>query len=94
MPRARSKTADGVLTVNDIARLAGVSNPTAIRWIDKGLIHNCWILPGSRERRAPAPDVLAFLLSRNAPVTHELHNLSTVFLTRFPTHPTGTYEPT
>ena len=54
------------LTTGDIAKMAAVSNRTAARWIDDGLIKG-YRIPGSRHRRVRRADAVEFFKAHEIP---------------------------
>ena len=55
------------LTTAEIGRLTGVSCRTAARWIDDGSLRG-YRLPGSKHRRVPPAELLAFARRHDLPV--------------------------
>ena len=55
-------------STGDVALLCRVSQQTAIRWIDKGLLKG-FKIPGSKFRRVFKEDLERFVRDNNLPVT-------------------------
>lgn len=55
------------LTTSEIGRMTGVSCRTAARWVDEGLLKG-YRLPGSKHRRVPPAELLAFARRENVPL--------------------------
>lgn len=70
MPKSRktSHIPTGTLSVYDAAELLHLSPPTIRRYVDQGLIRNCYLVPATRERRIPAPSLLIFLKDKDMPI--------------------------
>lgn len=62
---------EDVLTTGKIALLARVSQQTAIRWIDKGLLKG-YTLPGSKRRVVQVGEFLDFLSKYGMPIPRDL----------------------
>jgi len=55
------------LTTAEIGRMTDVSGRTAARWVDEGLLHG-YRLPGSKHRRVPPAELLAFARREGVPL--------------------------
>lgn len=60
-----------VLTTGQVAKICGVVARTATHWIDTGRLPG-YRIPGSRDRRIPAGELLRFLRDNGMPVPPEL----------------------
>lgn len=56
-----------VLTTAGAAKIAGVSQQTMIRWVDRGLVPG-FRIPGSTHRRIVRDDLIKFLVEHKMPV--------------------------
>jgi excisionase family DNA binding protein len=56
-----------ILTTARAAKVAGVSQQTLIRWIDRGMIPG-YRLPGSTHRRVVRTGLIRFLIDHGMPV--------------------------
>lgn len=87
MPRPKTNSLeDGLMTVPLLSRILHLSPPTIRKLCDNGSIANVFRIPGTRERRIPAPSVTAYLLANNIPVPLELQSYVVAYNTRYGTH--------
>ena len=56
-----------VLTTGDVARLCHVAPRTVTKWVDTGVLRG-YRIPGSRDRRVPLANLLAFMQAYGIPV--------------------------
>lgn len=68
MSRSRKALSEGVLSVTDLAILLSLSQPTVRRLVDAGEFAGAYKLPGTLERRIPAPTILKYLEKNNIPI--------------------------
>ena len=64
-------TKESVLTTGDIAKICNVSQKTAAKWFDKGIISG-YRLPGSKDRRIPIDELYRFMREANIPIPQHL----------------------
>jgi excisionase family DNA binding protein len=57
---------NNVLTTGDVARICNVAPRTVSKWVDSRLL-NGYRIPGSKERRIPIPELIAFMKKHNIP---------------------------
>ena len=62
---------NNVLTSGEVAKICNVAPKTAQKWIDMGLL-NGYLIPGSRDRRVPIPELVRFMKAHNIPTTKGL----------------------
>lgn len=76
MPRSLSLIAAGILTVNDVSKLTGISQPTIRRLFDSSSFDfpECkgYRVPASKERRIPAPSLMRYLRENKMPIPRKL----------------------
>jgi hypothetical protein len=84
MSRSSSNTENGILSVIGAAEIAGVSTPTIRRWFDKGNFPGSFRLPGSDERRIPAPGLLTFMVRTGMQIPPALRTLAAANEKAFP----------
>lgn len=68
MSAPHASTALGILSPYEAASLLGVSAPTIRKWVDSGKLIGAFILPGTKERRIPAPVLRRYLISQGVQV--------------------------
>jgi excisionase family DNA binding protein len=57
-----------VLTTGQVARICQVAPRTVSKWFDQGQLHG-YRIPGSRDRRIPVDQLVAFMRSNGIPLT-------------------------
>lgn len=55
------------LSSGEIAKILGCAARTVVKWIDRGEMTGAYRLPGSRDRRVPVMNVLAFMRKNGMP---------------------------
>ena len=55
-----------VLTTGEVAEICNVASRTVGKWFDKKLL-NGYRIPGSRDRRIPIPELIAFMKKYDIP---------------------------
>jgi excisionase family DNA binding protein len=55
-----------VLTTGQVAEICNVASRTVGKWFDRKLL-NGYRIPGSRDRRIPVPELIAFMKKHNIP---------------------------
>ena len=60
-----------VLTTGQVAQICNVAPRTVTKWFDSGQLKG-YRIPGSRDRRIPAPELIRFMKAHNMPVTSVL----------------------
>lgn len=58
----------GILSPYEAADILGVSAPTIRKWVDSGKLPGAFILPGTKERRIPAPVLRRYLITQGVQV--------------------------
>lgn len=71
------------MTVPLLSRILHLSPPTIRKLCDNGSIAGVFRIPGTRERRIPAPQVSLYLLANNIPVPLELQPYVAAYNTRY-----------
>ncbi len=61
-----------VLTTGDVAEICNVASRTVGKWFDKKLLGG-YRIPGSRDRRIPIPELVAFMKKYNIPGYEKLN---------------------
>lgn len=56
-----------VLTTGDVARICRVAPRTVSKWVDTGKLRG-YRIPGSRDRRIPLPQLIAFMRAHDIPL--------------------------
>jgi excisionase family DNA binding protein len=56
-----------VLTTGEVARICRVAPRTVSKWVDSGKLRG-YRIPGSRDRRIPLPQLIAFMRAHNIPL--------------------------
>ena len=56
------------LTTGQAAKLCGVATKTIIKWLASGLLKGGYILPGTRHRRIPKANLVAFMREHGMPL--------------------------
>jgi excisionase family DNA binding protein len=60
-----------VLTTGQVAQICNVAPRTVTKWFDSGQLKG-YRIPGSRDRRIPASELIRFMKTHNIPVTNML----------------------
>ncbi len=60
-----------VLTTGDVAEICNVASRTVGKWFDKKLLKG-YRIPGSRDRRIPIPELVAFMKKYEIPGHEEI----------------------
>ena len=63
-----------VLTVGEVADFCQVSARTVQKWFDSGILGG-YVLPGGKDRRVPAEELMAFMDKHGMPVPKGLREL-------------------
>src|SRR5512146_2020589 len=63
----RSSAQKDVLTTGEVARICHVAPRTVTKWFDTGKLRG-YRIPGSRDRRIPRPQLLAFMRAHGIPI--------------------------
>ena len=70
MQESTKKPSNGkrVLTTGDVARICHVASRTVTKWFDTGKLRG-YRIPGSRDRRIPVEQLVAFMKANDMPMT-------------------------
>jgi hypothetical protein len=68
MAKARETYNGQYLTTTEAARYAGVSVRTLCKWVDAGMIDDCFQIPDSKHRRISVSGLLKLLRANGMPI--------------------------
>jgi len=79
MPRTKAQYDNGILTINDVAKLLALSLPTVRRYCDNNEFPGSFRVHSSNERRIPATGVRSFIEKNSYPMPAALAALVTAY---------------
>lgn len=86
MPRQKKNCLeDGLLTIPVLSKLISMSLPTVRNLADSHAFPGTFRIPGTKERRIPAPSVVRYLRATGIPVPTELLTFSSAYEAKYGT---------